>query len=337
MTPVSGFLLKDKTEIVWYKMTAPSFRHLVLGSGGLAGLAYLGILRFLQERGLQASIKHYYGVSIGAFFGFLFATGIRSEDIEAELKETYGVLEKTFCSFDTLAHAHETFGLDDGQRLVAPLKNLYRRHYNKSFPKQSYDITQLTFLEFAKQTGNTLTVVATNVNTQKPVFFSVDDTPHQCLWTAIQASMTIPGVFQPVPIGDDLFIDGFTTVQYPVPTHLTLNPDTTLGIFITADLETHRRPLPCFMTYMTTVLETMVFYNKEILRVLPNLTYRLFLTDLPVPMLPCKITQDGFYIVVSPEAIDASIAVGYERMYDYLTSLKAPESSAAPTASTRPV
>lgn len=314
----------------------PPFRHLVLGSGGLAGLAYLGILRFLQERGLSASIKHYYGVSIGAFFGFLFAAGIPSEEIEAELKETYGVLEKTFCSFETLASLATTYGLDDGTRLVAPLKNLYRRAYNRSFPKQSYDIAQLTFLEFAKHTGNTLTVVATNVNTKKPVFFSVDATPNACVWSAIQASMTIPGVFQPVALGDDLYIDGFATVQYPVPPSTPLPADTTLAIFITADLETHRTPLPCFLSFCMSVLETMTFYNKEILRVLPQLKHTLFLTDLPVPMLPCKITQDGFYIVVSPDAIDASIATGYERMYDFFSAPRTSSVKAPPGIETRP-
>jgi predicted acylesterase/phospholipase RssA len=313
-------MLKDKEEIVCYRMTA-TFRQLVLGSGGLAGLAYLGILRYMQERGLHIAIKHYYGVSIGAFFGFLYAAGISSEDIETELKRTYGSLEHTFCSYETFAHIHSTFGLDDGERLVSPLKNLYRTHYNQSFPKQSYDIEQLTFLEFAKHTGNTLTVVATNVHTQKPVFFSVDSTPHQCIWTAIQASMTIPGLFQPVKIGDDLYVDGFLTCQYPVPIHVHLHPETTLGIFITADLQPTRRPLPCFMSFTMTLLETMVFYNKEILRMLPNLTYRLVLTDLPVPMLPFQIAKEGFHIVVSHDDIDASIACGYERMYDYMASI----------------
>lgn len=306
-------------------MTAPKpvFRHLVLGSGGMAGLAYLGLLRYLQEYRLLPSIKHFYGVSIGALMGFFFATGIDSTLVEQELKLFYGDPEKSRVQYHTALHTlYDTYGLaDKGHLTLAPLKNLYRQAYNQSFPKQSYDIETLTFLDFVKHTGNTLTVVATNVSTMQPVFFSVDTTPHQCLWTAIQASLTIPGLFQPVRIQGDMYIDGFITCEYPVPpTLLPLDPRDTLGVFITT-CSKQNIPPASFTEYAIRILEALAFYSKETHQMIKTLNYVIHYTDPPVGMMPLAMDDTGFCLHLTPDDIDASIAYGYELAYQYIYQL----------------
>jgi predicted acylesterase/phospholipase RssA len=289
----------------------------------MAGLAYIGLLRYLQEYRLLPSIKHFYGVSIGALMGFFFAAGIDSTLVEQELKATYGDPDQCRILYHTALHSlYDTFGLTDkGQVTLAPLKNLYRQAYNQSFPKQSYDIETLTFLEFAKHTGNTFTVVATNVTTMQPVFFSVDMTPHQCVWTAIQASLTIPGLFQPVRIQDDFYVDGFVTCEYPVPpTLLPLDPRETLGVFITTCSKPSSPPVS-FADYIFRILEALVFYSKETNQMTKTLTHVIQFTDPPVGMMPLKFENDGCYLYLSSEDIDASITYGYELAYQYMYHL----------------
>jgi predicted acylesterase/phospholipase RssA len=199
------------------------------------------------------------------------------------------------------------------------LKNLYRRHYNHTFPKQSYDIESLTFLDFAKQTGGTLTVVATNLNMQQPVFFSVIDTPHQCIWTAIQASMTIPGLFQPVSIQGDLYVDGYISCVYPVPHSVELPPAHTLSVVIPIGsyITPKRAPISSFADYIKTLMVMVAFYNDEFIRILPAIPHLLLLSSPPLGPFPIDLGHDGFTISVSPDNIDASIAYGYEKMYDF--------------------
>jgi len=303
-------------------MTAPVFKHLILGSGGMAGLAYIGLLRYLQERDLQRHIKHYYGVSIGAIFGFLFATGVGSDIIEAEIKASYCDIHQTRIPFDAIHSIHQTYGLNNGELATVPLKNIYRRFYNQQFPKQSYNIEQLTFIEFAKHTGSTLTIVATNVSTMQPVFFSVDTTPHQCVWTAIQASMTIPGIFQPVKINDDYYVDGFITCEFPVPPVLytKLDPSATLGVFMTSCVK-QTNPPQNFGDYFLRIMGALVFYSKETNQMIKTLNYVIQLTEMPVEMLPLKIHNDGIYLRLSLHDVDLSIAYGYTESYTFFHPL----------------
>ena len=301
---------------------APAFSHLILGSGGMAGLAYIGLLRYLQERDMQRHIKHYYGVSIGAIFGFLFATGVPSEVIEAEIKACYCDPDKNHIPFENLHSVHTAFGLKDSGDAITPLKNIYRRFYNQQFPKQSYDIEKLTFIEFAKHTGSTLTIVATNVSTIQPVFFSVDTTPTQCIWTAIQASMIIPGLFQPVQINGDYYVDGFITCEFPVPPHLhtRIDPATTLGVFMTA-CSKQTKPPQNFGDYMFRIAEALVFYSKETNKMMQTLKYTLHFTDTPVELMPLTLQNDGIHLRLSLHDVDLSIAYGYEQCYHYFTQV----------------
>lgn len=257
--------------------------------------------------------------------GFFFAANIDSVLVEQELKHIYGDPDKCRVYYHTALHTlYDTFGLTDKSLVaIAPLKNLYRRVYNQSFPNQSYDIETLTFLDFAKHTGNTFTVVATNVTTMEPMFFSVDTTPHQCVWTAIQASMTIPFLFQPVRIQDDLYMDGFVTCEYPVPpTLLPLDPRETLGVFINAcPKEINPQPPLSFTDYTFRILKALIFYPKETNQMIKHLTYIIRYVNPPVALMPVKFENEGSYLFITPEDIDASIAYGYEIAYQFMYHL----------------
>lgn len=296
--------------------------NIVLGAGGLSGVSYLGVLRYFQEQGFMNKIKHCYGVSIGAFFAFLFASKIDVSDIEVVLKEAYCFQENTKCSFDNIASIQSDYGLDSGDRLVKPIKKLYQSHYSSHFPSKSYDTDSITFIEFAKHSGCTLTVVATNVDTRSPVFFSVDTTPNLCIWKAIQASMTIPGIFKPVEIDGNYYVDGYLTCEYPAP--VLLDKSSTLGFFITtmySNKTKNSAKINSFIDYLMRIMETMLFYPKETYRIEKILEHKILLDECPIEFLPIEMEINGFYFKVSEMDVDVSIGYGYEKAYTFFTEL----------------
>jgi NTE family protein len=313
----------------------PSFTHLVLGAGGMSCLTYLGVLKYLQEHDLHSSIRHYYGVSMGAFFSFLFALGVPYDVLQMEIAKVYCDPEQTYSSFPSLTDIHANYGIDSGERMTVPLKNIYRRLYNESFPKQSYDIDDLTFLEFTKHTGVTITVVATDVYRECPTFFSVDITPNVCIWSAIQASMTIPMVFTPTHIGDSIYVDGVMTCEFPVPvpqiSKLPLH--STLGIFLdtrkkqteftetgTAATAAHSAHSSLW-DYTLRILQLQLFYTKELFLQTQHLKHTLWIKNTPTALLPIKIQDNGFTIDLTLQELEDAVACGYHQSHTYLSPL----------------
>ena len=54
--------------------------NLILQGGGIKGLAYIGALRYLEEKNYQ--IEYISGTSIGAILGALVASGYNSYELE---------------------------------------------------------------------------------------------------------------------------------------------------------------------------------------------------------------------------------------------------------------
>lgn len=303
-------------------MTILPITNLVLGSGGMSGMSYLGVLRYFQEQGYMKHVKHCYGVSIGAFFGFLFASKIKIGDIEAVLKEAYCCSENTFCAFHQLTSIQSRFGMDSGERLILPLKKIYQSYYSSLFPSKSYTIDNLTFIDFTKHTGCTLTVVATNVSLKQPTFFSIETTPTLSIWTAIQASMSIPGLFEPVKIKEDYYVDGYLTCEYPSPK--LLDKSSTLGIFISTEslsLLKSNLPIQGCVQYMTQLIELVLFYPKETNRIKECLDHFILLDKNPIEFLPIALHPEGIYFNILESDIDLSMGYGYEKTYTFFTQL----------------
>ena len=308
------------------------FSHLVLGSGGMSGMSYLGILRYMQEHNMIRALKHVFGVSIGAFFGYLFALDMNAGDVETEIKSFFEDDSQTFTAFKKIGQVQLTFGMDDGDRLICCLENLACAHVAKDAHKWS-------FLDFVKHTGRTLTVVATDVFDKKPVFFSVDTTPDVNVLMAVQASMTIPFLFQPVIIKGHSYVDGYLSCEYPAPR--LLDKHHTLGIFLdgfNALTKRNKRGMEeeseSFYAYMQCLLEIMLFYPKETNRIQEILKYKMILNDNPIEFFPLHVTNAGCSVAVTPSQVDAAIAYGYQMTYDFMNSLASTATTATIASAT---
>jgi len=171
---------------------------LVLGSGGARGLAHIGIIQWLEEKGYE--IESIAGSSMGALVGGIHAIG--------EL-DAYTHWVKALRQIDVLRLLDFSFqksGLIKGDRVISVLKELTGDRNIEELP--------ISF-----------TAVATNVNDQKEVWLN-----HGSLFEAIRASIAIPTIFTPVRYRGKILVDG--GLINPIPIAPTLKDKTDLTVAV---------------------------------------------------------------------------------------------------------
>ena len=181
-------------------MLIPPYR-ITLSGGGLRGVAHIGALEVLSERGYLKSLREYVGISAGALVAFCLCIG----STLPELRMITSLLDFSLVrdlDAETMLSFPETFGLDSGANLEKLLKAILRAR--RLSP-------ELTFEELADlKLGSTLRVIAMNMNTCLPQEFSPIKSPKTEICMAVRASMSIPIYFSPVrdPSTDQYFSDG---------------------------------------------------------------------------------------------------------------------------------
>jgi NTE family protein/lysophospholipid hydrolase len=157
---------------------------LVLGGGGARGLAHLGVIRALEEAGVPIDVVG--GTSIGAIVGGLCALGY---DHAERVRRMGGVAR-------------------NGRRLVTPTLPLISlssgRYVNRILADNlgSVPIEDMPLRFFC---------VSANLNRAEEVIHD-----RGLMWSAVRASMALPGIFPPVYASGDLLIDGGALNNIPV-------------------------------------------------------------------------------------------------------------------------
>ncbi|MCB1870080.1 MAG: patatin-like phospholipase family protein [Gammaproteobacteria bacterium] len=175
---------------------------LVLGSGGARGLAHIGIIQWLEEKGYE--IESIAGSSMGALVGGIHAIG--------EL-EAYAHWVRALRQIDVLRLLDFSFqksGLIKGDRVISALKELTGDRNIEELP--------ISF-----------TAVATNVNDQKEVWLN-----HGSLFDAIRASIAIPTIFTPVRYRGKILVDGGLINPIPIAPTLKDKTDLTVAVDLSA-------------------------------------------------------------------------------------------------------
>ena len=63
------------------------YKNLVLEGGGIRGLAYAGVLRVMEEKGVLQQIEKVGGSSAGSVAGLLVSVGYRAAEIDSIMME----------------------------------------------------------------------------------------------------------------------------------------------------------------------------------------------------------------------------------------------------------
>lgn len=162
-------------------MTQPTV-GLALGSGGLRGLAHIGVLQVLERENIP--INYIAGCSIGSLIGSLYASGLDSETI---FKLAKSLKRRHWIDF-----VIPKMGLVAGDRTLETIRLLTKRQ---------------TF----EQLAIPLAVVAADLYTGQEIVFRQGEVA-----LAVRASVSVPGVFVPYPYDGKLLVDGAVVNPTPI-------------------------------------------------------------------------------------------------------------------------
>lgn len=176
---------------------------LALGAGAARGWSHIGVLRELADQGIYPDVIA--GTSIGAVVGGCYAAG-RLDQIEAFARSL--TRRRVFTLMDL---SFSGASLITGERLKAALE-------------QELDGMTVEGLPIP------FTAVATEVGTGHEVWLQRGSLPQ-----AIRASYALPGIFEPVRIGDRWLFDGALVNPVPVTVCRALGADFVIAVNVTAD------------------------------------------------------------------------------------------------------
>ncbi|WP_222982706.1 patatin-like phospholipase family protein [Flagellimonas meishanensis] len=154
---------------------------LVLSGGGIRGMAHIGLIKAMQEHGVEAQMVA--GTSVGALVGALYANGNKVEEMLQFFKDT-PLFQYSFFAIGKP-------GFIDTERYFG----IFKRH----FPKDTFEGLR-----------KPLFVVATDLlKGEERVFTSGE------LIKPLLASAALTPVFSPVEIEGSLFADGGIMNNFP--------------------------------------------------------------------------------------------------------------------------
>ena len=181
-------------------MLIPPYR-ITLSGGGLKGVAHIGALEVLSERGLLNSVKEYVGISAGGLVAFCVCIGTSLSALRMIVSLLdFGLVRDL--DPESMMNFPETFGLDTGANMEKLLVTILKA---RKLPPA------ITFQELAEaKLGPALRIITMNLNTCMPQEFSAKLTPTTSVAMAVKASMSIPIYFSPVrdPATDHYLADG---------------------------------------------------------------------------------------------------------------------------------
>ena len=181
--------------------TAPRVA-LVLGSGGPRGFAHIGVLKALEDAGIRPDLV--IGSSVGSMVGALYAAGMSARELE-RLAYEINVIE--FFEFRSLA------GLATGGTI--------QNYVNTKVDGRAIEELKIAFV-----------AAATRLSDGKLALFNHGDTG-----LAVRASGASPGQFEPVRIGDELYIDGDEASPVPIRAARELGARVVIAVDVSAFAE----------------------------------------------------------------------------------------------------
>ncbi len=184
---------------------------LVLSSGGARGLAHIGVIDEIVERGY--TITSITGSSMGAFVGGLYATGnidkFREWVVNLDKLKVFNLVDFTLSSQ----------GFVRGERVFEKMRKL------KMIPEINIEDLPIKYI-----------AVAADIINNKEVIFDKGN-----LYKAIRASISIPNVFTPIEYDGGVLVDGGVLNPMPINRVLRSNNDLLIAVDLNS-LVSYQKP-----------------------------------------------------------------------------------------------
>lgn len=200
---------------------------LALGSGGERGFAHIGVIKALEENDINVDIV--VGTSSGSVVGALYAGGYKSD----ELKQLALKLDQNQLNDFELTKR----GYIRGEQL--------QDFINRALKNRSIEQLNKPFVAIATQLGSGNAVAFNSGNTGM----------------AVRASSSIPGVFHPVLIDGNEYVDGDLKKPIPVSVAREMGAD----IVIAVDISQQPKDNPIPQDIIDTLTQSIRIMRQSIL------------------------------------------------------------------------
>jgi NTE family protein len=182
------------------------FSNLVLSGGGIQGLAYIGLVKYLEETNNINKIEKFAGTSAGALGCLMIILGYTSSQME-EL-----VINLDFKSFGekeevSLLSLVENYGISSGKKIDDLFKIIIKKKTGNP---------NITFKELFEKTNKELNILVSNLTKGKYEVFNHINTPDLSIYLAVRLSLNIPFLFKPIEYNSCLYVDGGVMNNFPI-------------------------------------------------------------------------------------------------------------------------
>lgn len=264
---------------------------LALGGGGARGLAHVGVLKVLDREGIP--ISHVAGTSMGGIIGAMFAAGLPVSEIEkAALGLRKPLKQISLIDFNLIGK-----GLLRGTRLYRWLA--------------SYLGQELTFADLHIP----LAMMAVDLNSGREVV----------LWQgkvvdAIRATISVPGVFEPVKRDDLLLADGGILNNVPVDTVRNLGAQAVIAVDVLPSFTANLPGQPPAVHPLKTPFLTQTLQDV-------NHAFMLMISEITA----CRLRHAPPDIIIRPPLpADTHLFIGFDRPAELIAVGEAATEQALP-------
>lgn len=207
---------------------------LVLSGGGAKGLAHIGVLKVLEEEGVQ--IDYIGGTSMGAMIGGLYAAGYSVSQLDSIFRTTDldKVVQDNLPRRVKSAYDKEN---DEKYALTLPFQK-FKIGVPLALSKGQNTFNLFNQLMYQARFTNDFTklpipfvCIATDAETGEEVVLSSGNLPK-----AVVASGTFPSLFHPAVIDGRYLIDGGIVNNYPIEEVRKMGADIIIGVDVQTDL-----------------------------------------------------------------------------------------------------
>ncbi len=295
--------------------------HLVLSGGGMKGVIFIGALRYMYIENLHKNITHIAANSIGSFVALFITFKLTIEEIEQIIYDSKD--DNNLCYIPTKNYYKiiSELGLCSITYFMEHLKKLLRIKYP--------DMKDMTFKEVSKRFGINLYFSTTNINRCENRIFSIDDTPDISVFTACEASMSIPLIFNPVFIEGEYYYDGAFTNNFPIKIFSHVSKEHIIGMVIYKEKNNYE---PSDKKINIFFILRQICRMFEILRISQVTGNEIKLEDKDYYFMPkdikmlhsmnINVNRKGVKIDLSTEQINEMILYGFTSMAEYIEKRK---------------
>ena len=228
----SIFFAKMQKKMAEIRKTRPTVA-LVLAGGGAKGAAHIGVLKYLEEKGIP--IDFVAGTSMGGLMGGLYAMGYSATEIDSIVRS----IDWNVMMSDNIPMGFYTY-----------TRKMYKGTYVLDIPFTKLDFKKSlpSGVLYGLNVYNMMS--ALSVGYQQEMSFLDLPTPYCCVateivsqkekhWTegsmidAMRSTMSIPGYFMPVRVDSMILSDGGTKNNFPTDIAVAAGADIIIGVEMT--------------------------------------------------------------------------------------------------------